>query len=155
MTLNRASVRAGYSLVEVMVVLAVIAMLAGAAALTLPAGTPAAQRAADRLALDLMRAERAAITSGDFIGLTLDHDGYAFTRFDGAEWQADHTSGLRPVQFGDGVFLRSEQESGEGPAFWFDPTGVNEAAEFVLEDGVHRVRVTFESGQVRLAGEGA
>ena len=155
MTPRRASIRAGYSLVEVMVVLAVIALLAGATALTLPGGTPAAQRAADRLALDLMRAERAAITSGDFIGLTLDHNGYAFTRFDGTEWQADRTSGLRPVAFGDGVTLRSGLESGEGPALWFDPTGVNETAEFVLDDGARRVRVTFESGQVRVLGAGA
>ena len=153
MTPNRASNQAGYSLVEVMVVLAVIALLAGAAALMLPSGTPAAQRAADRLSLDLMRAERAAITSGDFIGLTVTGEGYAFSRFDGETWQASEPGGLRAVRLGDEVRLLIEAEG--APAYWFDPTGVNGEARFVLDDGEHRVTVAFVNGDVRISGEGA
>jgi general secretion pathway protein H len=152
MTPTLASNRSGYSLVEVMVVLAVVALLAGAA-LTLPSGTPAAQRAADRLALDLMRAERAAITSGDFIGLTVTGEGYAFTRFDGEAWQAGAPGGLRAVRLGDEVRLLIEAEG--APAYWFDPTGVNGEARFVLDDGEHRVAVAFANGEVRIEGEGA
>ena len=153
MTPHRASPQAGYSLVEVMVVLAVVALLAGAAALTLPSGTPAAQRAADRLALDLMRAERAAITSGDFIGLTVTGEGYAFTRFDGEAWQSGEPGGLRAVRLGDEVRLLTDAEG--APAYWFDPTGVNGEARFVLDDGEHRVAVAFANGAVRIEGEGA
>ncbi|MEN0653562.1 MULTISPECIES: GspH/FimT family pseudopilin [Hyphobacterium] len=153
MTRSGASTKAGYSLVEVMVVLAVVALLAGAAALMLPSGTPAAQRAADRLALDLMRAERAAITSGDFIGLTVTGEGYAFTRFDGATWQAGEPGGLRPVRLGEGVRLLTEADG--MPAYWFDPTGVNDAARFVFDDGERRVVVAFTDGVVRIEGEGA
>lgn len=153
MTSYRASPQAGYSLVEVMVVLAVIALLAGAAALMLPSGTPAAQRAADRLALDLMRAERAAITSGNFIGLEVTGEGYAFTRFDGETWQAGTPGGLRPVRLGDDVRLMTEAEG--APAYWFDPTGVNAEARIILDDGEHRAVVAFAHGDVRIEGEGA
>lgn len=153
MTPNRATNQAGYSLVEVMVVLAVVALLAGAAALMLPSGTPAAQRAADRLALDLMRAEHAAITSGDFIGLDVTGEGYAFTRFDGEAWQSGAPGGLRAVRLGDEVRLLTEVEG--APAYWFDPTGVNTEARFVLDDGEHRVTVAFANGEVRIEGEGA
>lgn len=80
--------RNGFTLVELMVVIALMALMAGAVVVT--AGTPGsgATAAATRFASRLAAARDEAIVSGRPISAWVAPSGYGFERFQGGSWQA-------------------------------------------------------------------
>lgn len=150
-------VRAGYSLVEMLVVMTLIALVTGGVWLTVSSGQQAGQAEADRLAVALMRAEQEAILSGDFIGMDVRSDGAQFLRYRGGEWQADTVILAGGIQLGEGQFLilrDGQAGDGPGPDIWFDPAGASEPAGLVLEAEGRRYRIEMSAGSVRVVAEG-
>ena len=78
--------RAGFTLVELMMTLVVIGLAAGAVVLSMPDPRPAAGEAAERFAARLVRAREEAILTNRLVSVTTDPQGYAFARFDGDVW---------------------------------------------------------------------
>lgn len=153
--------RAGYSLVEVMVVLAIIGLMTGAAYLTLRPDPDPVRAAAEQLQLDLAAAETLAITRGEFIGLRVSPDGYDFLIFSENSWTTlQGRRGLTGRRLADGISL---DLSGSGtlaaanaalPDYWFDPTGANDTAMISIRDGdaVWQIRLGSRDG-IALRGD--
>ncbi|MBY0407506.1 MAG: type II secretion system minor pseudopilin GspH [Rickettsiales bacterium] len=74
--------RAGFSLVEVLVVIALIGLLGGIALLALPSPATHARNEAERLHHTLQLAADEAVYANTEIALTPSATGYAFTRYD-------------------------------------------------------------------------
>jgi len=143
--------RAGFSLVEILVVLAIVGLMTGAAYLTMrPASNPA-RVMAEQMQLDLMRAETMAVARGTFIGLRTSPEGYDFLIYQAGEWvPVERRSALAARRLPDSVVLVSSLMPADSsrpatpvPDYWFDPTGANEAAAFALETGEARWRISI------------
>ena len=90
--------RAGFTLVEVMVVTALIGLAAGAVVMTLPDPRPPVGQQAEVFAARLVRAREEAILTGRPVAVTADARGYGFEVFAGGEWG--------PLE--DGLFRRTD-----------------------------------------------
>lgn len=140
--------RTGFSLVEVLVVLAIVGLMTGAAYLTMRPASDPARTAAGQMQLDLARAETLAVTRGSFIGLRTHARGYDFLIYEGGTWVAlDRRSALTPRLLPEAVTLRASVSPVTNdqimvPDYWFDPTGANEAARFILQSGAARWQVS-------------
>lgn len=155
--------REGYSLVEILVVMMIVGLMTGAAFLTLrPDGDPV-RTAADQLHLDLAQAETLAVTSGDFIGLSVQSDRYDFLVYRQGEWiPLAGRRGLSGRTLEGGLRIRFAGQPVLTPAdtsfphYWFDPTGANEHALFEVrgDESVWHVEVGSREG-IRLIGDGA
>jgi general secretion pathway protein H len=102
----------GYTLIEILVVVAIMAIVAGAAMLALGAAGNARQveRESQRLA-ELARAvcERALATGHDY-GIHLGRGGYAFSRGGYRRWEIESAGDLRPRVLPDGFDLSASRE---------------------------------------------
>ena len=147
MTCRRA---AGFTLVELLVVVAVIGLASTAVVLTLPDGEATLQRQADAFGLHLRRAREEAIIGGRTVQVGAEAGGYRFSRRDFGHWQALDAAPFAPRSWADGVqALLPEHQPRLG--FRFDPTGAAEAQQLLLARGDARVRISVDSsGQVRI-----
>ncbi|OGN46949.1 MAG: type II secretion system protein GspH [Caulobacterales bacterium RIFCSPHIGHO2_12_FULL_68_13] len=132
--------RTGFTLVELMVTVAVIGLAAGAVALSLPDPRPAVGLEAEQFAARLSRAREEAILTNRPVAADADTAGYGFSSFDGAVWT--------PL---NGVFIaRTWGEGVAAPAdpvrIVFDPTGVADPA---------RVRLTRDNQSRTVTVDGA
>ena len=105
----------GFTLVEVLLVMAIIGMIAGAVALTLPSSSPS-ERSPQDLAITLKEqlqyAREHAMVRQQPLGLHVDNDGYRFLRWYDGQWQTLDARGLKSVRWSDS--LRWELELIEG-----------------------------------------
>ncbi|WP_422060390.1 GspH/FimT family pseudopilin [Sphingopyxis sp.] len=77
----------GFTLVELMVVLAIMALAATIVALTIPGEEPTVRSEADRLAARLAAARDVAVIEGRSVSVNLAPSGYGFERRIGGAWQ--------------------------------------------------------------------
>ncbi|MDH5824142.1 GspH/FimT family pseudopilin [Luteimonas sp. RD2P54] len=141
----------GFTLVELMVVLAIMGLLGAAVALTLPAQGSALADDADALAARLQRAQQEAILGTRALRVRADARGYAFSvqRFDG--WQPLADAPFRPAAWSDGVAPELPRGR-EAVEFRFDPIGTAEPVRIVLRQDRRRAQVTVEAtGEVEVA----
>ncbi|MDQ3471989.1 MAG: GspH/FimT family pseudopilin [Pseudomonadota bacterium] len=80
--------RNGFTLVELMVVIAVMALMAGAVAVTAGGTGSGPAAAASRFASRLAAARDEAIVSGRPVSAWVAPSGYGFDRYQGSTWQA-------------------------------------------------------------------
>lgn len=129
----------GVTLVELLVVLAMIAMLAGVVVLNAPPVAGEAQREAERFAARIDLAAQTAITSGAVLGVELRNDGYRFLQFQRGAWaQAsadDFKAGAfsadvavafsfyEPAKSNEPEDVRDDEEVALAPDVVFSPTG--------------------------------
>lgn len=88
----------GFTLIELLVVIVIIAVLAGALTLAMDGigGERRLEHEARRMqALISYACERAELVGRD-VGISIDRDGYRFSRRDGADWQMLEMDELRP-----------------------------------------------------------
>jgi len=104
--------RAGFTLVELLVVVAIVAILA--AALVIATGGSAERRlsgVAGEFAARVAHACEAAELGGRDVGMEVRLDGYAFSRFDGVAWQPyGKDDVLRPRRWPDGLRLQATRD---------------------------------------------
>lgn len=149
--------KAGLSLVELLLTLAVAALAAGALALTAPPAPTPLERTAEDLTRSLARAGRDAVITGEPIALSVTHEGYAFWRRRRGVWRLIDEPKLYPngpwpetlaVDVGERGERRGRTRGERGdadafdPAILFDPTGVLSPFEVTLrgEGRVLRIR---------------
>ncbi len=134
----------GFTLVELMVVLAVVGLAAAAVVLTLPADDQRFVREAETFGARLVHAQEEAILGTRAVAVTATAEGYGFTRQRFAEWEP-----LVERPFGN-VLWEGDTEAllprdQRQVTFQFDPTGVAEPAELMLRNGATLLRVAVDA----------
>ncbi|MBY0422046.1 MAG: GspH/FimT family pseudopilin [Parvularculaceae bacterium] len=138
--------RRGVTLVEALVVLALIAFAASVAALNAPPPRGKAKEEAERFAARLDAAFSAALVAGAPVRLDVEKDGYAFKLYDGEKWAppaADARLGARrpkgvaiAVVSRDPAFANEERDDGKTPTpVLIDPLGGDGVAVAFAADG--------------------
>ncbi len=136
---------AGFTLVEILVVLAILGLLAGVVALTLPDDRAALDRQADRFASHLLRAREEAIIGARSVRVSADADGYAFARLQSGQWTAIDGNAFAPRRWPDGIAPAIDPRAPR-TSFAFDPTGAAEPQRLLLARGPDRVAVVLDAG---------
>lgn len=138
--------RAGFTLVELLMTVAIIGVAAGAVVLSMPDPRPSVGGDADRFAARLQRAREEAILSNRAVAVEVSAGGYAFSALDGERWSPLQEGPFRPEPWSEGVVASPV----EPPLrVTFDPTGVAEPARVVLtRDGRSRTVVVDGAGEV-------
>jgi len=145
----RAANRAGFTLVELLMVVAIIGLAAGAAVLSVPDPRPSVSGDAERFAARLSRAREEAILSNRPVAVDATAVGYGFMVFDGAAWSALDEGPFRPETWTAGTTVAS---SGVPVRIVFDPTGVADPGALTLTRERHsRTVVVDGAGEVTLA----
>lgn len=141
--------RSGFSLIELMVVVALIGLMATAAALTLPDPRGRLEDEAARLAVRLALARDEAVLTGRPTAVRIDGGGYAFLGFRDGAWSALETAPFRPVGWNQGV--RPVLAGDQPVVLAFDPVGLADAARLSLARDGRTVALSVDaSGEVRL-----
>ena len=140
LTASRAS-RAGFTLVELMVVLVIMGLLAGAVILTLPDGRMSLAQESERFAAHLLRAREEALLVNRQVRVSVSPADYRFDIRDGRDWRA-----LDRAPFATTPWIDETRVSAEGSesAVVFEPTGQASAAEFILGRAAVGYRVSVD-----------
>lgn len=140
--------RAGFTLVELMMVVAIIGLAAGAVVLSVPDPRPSVGMDAERFAARLVRAREEAILTNRAVAVDADAAGYAFTSFDGARWSPLIDGPFGPEAWTPDTTVAARD--GE-PRVLFDPTGAAEPVTLaVSRDGQGVVVSVDGAGEVRI-----
>jgi general secretion pathway protein H len=146
----RAASRAGFTLVELLMVVAIIGLAAGAVVLSVPDPRPSVAEDAERFAARLSRAREEAILSNRPIAVDATAAGYDFMVFDGAAWSALDEGPFRPETWTAGTTV---VPSATPVRIVFDPTGVADPAAMTLTRERHSRTIAVDgAGEVTLAG---
>lgn len=147
---GRAPSKEGFTLVELLMVVAIIGLAAGAVVLSVPDPRPSVAQDAERFAARLDRAREEAILSNRPVVVEATPAGYGFSVFDGARWSTLSDGPFGPETWTVGTTVASAA----GPVrVVFDPTGVADPAALTLTRDGHSRTVTVDgAGAVRLDG---
>lgn len=141
---------AGFSLVELLVVVAMIGLLGSAVLLTLPPTAPRAGEQGERLAAHLARAREEAVLGNRAVAVRVERDGYRFLKRQGGGWQALDAPPFHPRRFADGI-TASFRGNADVARFEFDATGGASATDVLLGDDAGKVRLVLDAaGEVAL-----
>ncbi len=168
----------GWTLVELLVVVFVIGLMSGLVVMSLPPGTPLAEREADRLARILDRTAKEAIVAGEPLAWRLDGGAYRLERYRDGDWQpADLARPPAPVPAslrvrvaldgavaadaggdggGRGLAAARDAEAVLARRIIFLPYGEATPADILLQGtgSEATVRVTADGDVQRVAGDG-
>lgn len=125
----------GFTLVELLVVLAIMALAAGAVALTLPSGDRVADDA-ERFAARAQAAGTYAIMTQRPVRVTVEPQGYRFDERAGGAWRAARDRRLTQRQWRATALV-----DGGRASTVFDPAGGAEPLAVTLIDGAARAGV--------------
>jgi general secretion pathway protein H len=139
---------AGFTLVELMVVLVIVGLISGAALLAMPDPDGSLAREAERLAARARTAQESAIVDNGPVAIRLSPTGYGFERREAAGWAAVDDRALAPVAWSAGTTMSLR---GPGDRIVFDPVGLSDAAELRLARGDDRIGIAFsETGEIHV-----
>lgn len=141
----------GFTLVEMMVVLAVVGLLGAVVLLTGSGPEGALRRDAEMLATRLAQAQQEAILSTRALRVQADNAGYRFLIARSGGWQPLSGRPFEPAAWAPGVMPQLDSDD---QALWFafDPIGTAEPASIVLGDGHGTLQVQVDAdGSVRVA----
>ncbi|XBQ16684.1 MAG: GspH/FimT family pseudopilin [Oceanicaulis sp.] len=159
---------AGVSLVEVLVALAIVAVMATAAVVMIRPGEDPRRQTAEQLTRALAEAKQTALVTGRPVGFAADPDGRGWRFFDYVEgrWtpDMDHPA-FAPVRFGGEDILLTVEEGAIGtragvggdarlataPQVWFDPAGADTPFRYALTGGDRDPLFLVRDGQGRVA----
>lgn len=141
--------RAGFTLVELLMTVAIIGLAAGAVVLSVPDPRPSVAEDAERFAARLTRAGEEAVLTNRPVAVEATAEGYGFSTFDGLDWSPLTEGPFGPESWGEGVSV-----SPTGPVrVVFDPTGVAEPATVILGRDGRTSRIAVDgAGEVTIDG---
>lgn len=143
---------AGFTLVELLIVLAILAAAAATVVLTLPDARGQLRRQAERFAARLQHAEQEAVLTNRRIAVRVDAKGYGFRVQHAGQWQPLEAPGLESAVWDADVAPVFQQESALTARF--DPAGLAEPMRLVLTLEGERVAVVLEpSGKIKVENE--
>lgn len=140
--------RAGFTLVELLMVVAIIGLAAGAVVLAAPDPRPGLRAEAEALAARMVRAREEAVLTNRPVAIALSERGYGAERYDGQTWAPLVEGPFKAVEWQPDTAVASEPA---GARVVFDPTGVAEPARVSLSRGRRSIGVAIDAaGEVRL-----
>ena len=147
---DRGPIRQGFTLVELLMVVAIIGLAAGAIVLSVPDPRPSVAEDAERFAARLSRAREESILSNRPVAVEATAVGYGFSVFDGAAWSPLVEGPFGPETWTGGTTV---QPSDAPVRAVFDPTGVAEPMTLTLTREHNSRTVTVDgAGEVSLDG---
>ena len=135
--------RNGFTLVELLVTLFIIALMSAAVLAALPDPGGALTAEAERFAARARGAQERAVMDNRPISIRVDQAGYAFDWREGGEWRPIGRRPFDPQGWKQGT--RAELDQGAARIL-FDSTGFAEAQRIVLARGRDRVAVEISNG---------
>ncbi len=145
----------GFTLIELMVVLFIIGLVAGAVVLALPGDSAALSEDADRFAARVAAARDEAVVSARPIAVWIAPSGYGFDARQDRAWVPLNARTLPNQDWKPGTIARVEEAAVEGEKdeaeqgrarFWFDSTGLpNTPVTVVLARGVNSDRIVISA----------
>lgn len=157
----RRRVNAGFTLVELLVVMLIVAMISGVVVLNMPPPAGNEKSEADVFAARLDAAAEMAVMTGSMIGLELDPGGYVYYRYNRGVWAAMSDRTLSSGTFSPDLAVeftltdpakKNETEETEpldeeapAPAVFFAPTGETTPLEADFKSRRGNVTVTLDA----------
>lgn len=146
---DRRGRRAGFTLVELLMTVAIIGLAAGAVVLSVPDPRPSVAEDAERFAARLSRAREEAVLTNRPVAVEATAAGYGFSVFDGAEWSPLTEGPFGPETWSDGLTV----SPAGAVRVVFGSTGVAEPATLTLSRDGRTARVEIDgAGEVTLDG---
>ncbi len=141
--------RAGFTLVELLMTVAIIGLAAGAVVLSVPDPRPSVAGDAERFAARLSRAGEEAVLTNRPVAVEATAAGYGFSTFDGSDWSPLIDGPFGAESWGEGVSM-----SPTGPVrVVFDPTAVADPETSTLGRDGRAARVAVDgAGEVTIYG---
>lgn len=144
---SRGAGQAGFSLIEVITAMAIVAIAASVVVISLPPPQSAGAKEAGEFARRLAWASDAAVLNGDMTGVRLNDEGFEILRYEDGAWRLlSAPEAVGTFEPETAVFLQSDYfveeravaDLGSTPYLRFDPTGAGSAFTVRLErpDGV-------------------
>lgn len=141
--------RAGFTLVELLMTVAIIGLAAGAVVLAVPDPRPSVAEDAERFAARLSRAREEAVLTNRPVAVETTAAGYGFSAFDGADWSPLTDGPFGPEAWSEGVSVAPADTI----RVVFDPTGVAEPATLTLSRDGRVSRIAIDgAGEVTING---
>ncbi|WP_313001231.1 GspH/FimT family pseudopilin [Brevundimonas sp.] len=146
--------RAGFTLVELLMVVAIMGLAASAVVLAVPDPRPPVGDEAERFAARLVRAREEALLTNRAVAVEATAGGYAFSSFDGVQWSPLTDGPFAEERWAEETAARPEGQPADTPLrVVFDPTGVADAARLTLSRGPRAVTVAIDAaGEVKVDG---
>ncbi|MCE3289309.1 MAG: gspH [Caulobacter sp.] len=140
--------RAGFTLVELMVVLAVLGLMAAVVVVAIPDGAMTLAAEGERFAARLKRAQEEAVLVNRPVEVATSDDGYAFRVRKAGGWQPLDEGPFEAGTWLPGTRLAVEKDIRR---VVFDPTGVANPARFALSRSGRTTQVSVDqAGNVRV-----
>lgn len=144
---------AGFTLVELMVVLLILGLAGAAVVLTAPDPGPRPGDAAEALAARLRRAQEEAVLTNRAVEVVLTPDGYAFRVQRRGAWEPLDEAPFTGQAWPDGLQVQLSAPSGR-QGVRFDPTGAADPAVVTFRSEARRTGVSVDAaGNVRIDGQ--
>jgi general secretion pathway protein H len=140
--------RNGFTLVELMVVVTLVALAGAAVVMTMSTGPGAATKTASRFASRLGAARDAAIVTGTPVTVWTSSSGYGFERMVGGQWTPVDEKPLQSSDWPEGVSVSGAAKSAtQMNRIRFDAMGLSgELASLHFADAEGRTEVRVEPG---------
>lgn len=135
---------AGFTLVELMVVLVIVGLMGVAVVLTAPGDANTLSREADTLAARLLRAQEEAILTTRTVQVVVDAHGYSFERQSFGQWQPLQEGPFEPVAWAEGTTALLDGKR-EQVSFRFEPTGGSRETGVLLARHDRRLQVSVDA----------